>query len=74
MSAYCEYGKHTVENVSSKWELYFYTDKAHGIMKDVATCRECLYKHQVKYYPGGPNMRHLLRMYPELAALDIPAK
>lgn len=65
MNAYCEYGKHEVENVTCQGALYCYTDTQRNI-KDISICKDCLFDHVAEYYPNSPNELSLIRMYPEL--------
>ena len=70
--AHCEYGQHAVEGVS-QGSLYCYSDEENGI-PEMDTCKECLYDHYVKYYPGGKGVKHMLYLYPELEGREQAQK
>ena len=70
--ATCEYGKHPVVGVENPGSLYCYTDVERGL-RDIKICKECLFDHVHKYWPGCANEQNLLKLYPELDVRNTPA-
>ena len=70
--AICEYDNHRVEGVECSGALYVYIDKTNGIEVEIKICKEHLFDHVHKYYPGCANEKNLLSLYPQLAARLTP--